>query len=100
MDLVVFLVLCGIVIFFFKRFSRFIYFIAITDIFLRIATFIKLQIGKGDIYAVLDKYIPNNIPSILDYYADGLLYTIFLWLYVIAFIIFEFYIIRTFFRKK
>ncbi|MBQ2409410.1 MAG: hypothetical protein II309_08245 [Bacilli bacterium] len=100
MDLVVFLVLCGLVVFFFKRFSSFIYFVAMTDIFLRIVTFIKVEITKGDIYAILDKYIPNNIPSILDAYADGLLLKIFIWLYVIAFIIFETYIIRTFFRKK
>lgn len=100
MDLVVFLVLCGLVVFFFKRFSSFIYFIAMTDIFLRIITFIKVEITKGDIYAILDKYIPNNIPSILDAYADGLLFKIFMWLYVIAFIIFETYIIKSFFRKK
>ena len=60
MDLVVFLVLCGLVVFFFKRFSSFIYFIAMTDIFLRIITFIKVEITKGDVYAILDKYIPSS----------------------------------------
>lgn len=100
MDLVILLVLLGVVIFFFRRFSSFIYFIAITDIFLRIVTFIKLELTTGEIFAFLNKYIPANIPAILGNYSSGLLYTILVWLYVIAFIIFEGYIIRTFFRKK
>ena len=88
MDLVILLVLLGLVIFFFKRFSSFIYFVAITDIFLRIVTFIKIELTSGDIYAILNKYIPANIPAILGNYSSGLLYTILVWLYVIAFIIF------------
>ncbi|MEG0266621.1 MAG: hypothetical protein RR659_03125, partial [Bacilli bacterium] len=63
-------------------------------------TFIKVEITSGDVYSVLDKYIPSNIPDILSNYSSGLLYDVFLWLYVIAFIIFEYYIIKTFFRKK
>ena len=100
MDLIIFIVLCGIVIFFFKKFSSFIYFIAFTDIFLRIVTFIKTEALKGDLYRVIDNYFPENIPAIIDVYADGLLLTVFIWMYVVAFIIFESYIIRTFFHKK
>ena len=44
MDLVIFVVLCGIVVLFFKKFSSFIYFVAMTDIFLRIVTFIKIEL--------------------------------------------------------
>lgn len=100
MDLVILLVLLGLVIFFFKRFSNVIYFVAITDILLRIISFAKVQLAKGDIYAFMDKYIPNNIPTILGHYSSGLLYTILLWIYVAVFIIFEFYIIRIFFKRK
>ena len=100
MDLVILLILMGIVIFFFKRFSNFIYFIAITDILLRIITFVKEELTTGEIYAFINKYIPSNIPAIIGNYSSGLLYTILVWLYVIAFIIFEFYVLRTFFRKK
>lgn len=100
MDLVILLVLMGLVIFFFKRFSNFIYFIAIADILLRIVTFAKEQLASGDVYTFMNKYIPSNIPAIIGNYSSGLLYTILVWLYVVAFIIFEFYILRTFFRKK
>lgn len=100
MDLVILLVLMGLVIFFFKRFSNVIYFIAIADILLRIVTFVKEQLATGEILAFMNKYIPANIPAIIGNYSSGLLYNILVWLYVVAFVIFEFYILRTFFRKK
>ena len=100
MDLVILLVLIGIVVFIFKKFSSFIYFVAIIDIFLRILTFIKLQISNYEIYSFLNKYIPTSIPGILNAYSSGILNTILVWLYVIGMMIFEFYIIRTFFKKK
>lgn len=100
MDLVILLVLIGIVVFIFKKFSSFIYFVAIVDIFLRILTFIKLQISNYEIYNLLNKYVPTSIPGILNSYSTGLLNTILIWLYVIGMGIFEFYIIKTFIKKK
>ncbi len=100
MDLIILVILIGIVVFFFKTFSSFIYFLAIVDIFLRIITFFKLQLANYEIYAILNKYIPTSIPGILNAYSTGILNTVLIWLYVIAMIIFESYIIKTFFRKK
>jgi len=100
MDLVILIVLIAIAIIFFKRFSSFIYFLAITDIFLRIMTFINVELARLGIYLYLNKYIPASIPSIINSYSSGILNTVLMWLYVIAIIIFESYIIKTFFRKK
>ena len=100
MDLIILVILIGIVVFFFKTFSSFIYFLAIVDIFLRIITFFKLQLANYEIYAILNKYIPTSIPGILNAYSTGILNTVLIWLYVIAMIIIESYIIKTFFRKK
>jgi len=100
MALVILIVLIAIVIIFFKRFSSFIYFLAITDIFLRIMTFINVELARLGIYLYLNKYIPASIPSIINSYSSGILNTVLMWLYVIAIIIFESYIIKTFFRKK
>ena len=40
-DVIVLLVLLGVVIFLFRKFSSFVYAVAIIDIFLRILTFIR-----------------------------------------------------------
>ena len=100
MDLAIFLILMALVIFFFKRFSSFIYFIAIVDIFLRILTFIKNNVNVPELYALINKYIPENVPSIIGRYTNGIIYTVLVWIYVIIFCIFLFYVTRTFFRKK
>ena len=100
MDLAIFLILMAVVIFFFKRFSSFIYFVAIVDIFLRILTFIKLNVNVPELYALINKYIPENVPAIIDRYTNGIVYTVLLWIYVIIFCIFLFYVTRTFFKKK
>ena len=100
MDLVILIVLIGIVVLIFKKFSSFIYFIAAADILLRILTFIKLQISNYEIYTFMNKYIPTSIPGIFNTYSSGILNTFLIWLYVIGMAIFEFYIIKSFFRKK
>ncbi len=99
-DLIVLIVLIAIVIVFFKNFSSFIYFFAIVDIFLRVFTLIKLNIPLQDIAAVIDNYIPASIPSLVGKYITGIPYTIFIWCYIVIFIIFETYIIKTFWKKK
>lgn len=100
MDLAIFLVLLAIVIFVFKSFSSFIYFVASADILLRILTFIKLNSNVPELYSLIDKYIPENIPAIIGKYTNGIVYTIILWIYAIIFCIFLFYTIRIFFKKR
>ena len=101
MDLAIFLILMALVIFFFKRFSSFVYFVAIVDILLRILAFIKDN-SVPELKTLIDKYIPENIPDIIDNYIkpDNIVFTIFLWIYVIIIGIFLFYTIRIFFKKK
>lgn len=99
-DLVVFIVLALLVIYFFRKFDSFVYFVAIFDILLRILTFIKYNIGLNDVKGLIDKYIPESIPSIIHKYINGLPASIIVWCYVIIMIIFEFYIIKYFWKKK
>ncbi len=99
-DLVVFIILLVIVIMFFKRFSSFVYFIAIVDIMLRILTFIKNNIGLPDVAALIGKYIPESVLAIIGKYADGIVYTVLAWVFVFIMMIFESYIIKFFIKKK
>ncbi len=101
MEVIIILAIIGLCVFFIKRtFSGFIYSFAIVDIFLRIMTFFKNNIPDKDISNVISKYLPENIPSIIGKYTDGLLNDILVWVYVIIMCIFLFYIIKTFIKKK
>lgn len=100
---VILLVICAIiVIMFFKRFSSFVFFIAIVDIFLRILTFIKNNIGLQDVADIIGKYLPENIIEIINKYTGNweLVNTILQWAYVIIMCIFLGYIIKIFIKKK
>ena len=99
-DLVVLIVLMVVVIFVFKRFDSFVYFIGSLDILLRILAFIRDNLPVPELKALLARYFPSSIPAILGRYMNGIVYSIFVWLYVIIFMIFWFYITRTFFKKK
>ena len=98
-DAIIFLALLVIVIFFFKRFSNVVFFVAIVDIFLRLLTFIRDNTFQ-EIKTFVTKYFPENIPGIIGKYAKGDLYTILVWVYVIVMCVFLFYVVRIFIKRK
>ena len=101
MDALIIVIIIFLAIFFVKRtFEGAVFAFAITDIFLRAMTFIKYNIGEKDISNVIGKYLPENIPAIMAKYTNGVLYQILLWIYFAVMVIFLFYIVRTFIRKK
>ena len=99
-DVIVLVFLIVLVVMFFKRFSSFVFFMAIVDILLRILTFIKNNIGLSDVSALIGKYIPASIPAIIDKYCNGIINTILQWAFVILMCIFLGYIIKIFIKKK
>ncbi len=101
-DLIVLLVLLILVIMFFNRFNSFVFFIAIIDIFLRILAFIKVNIPLKDISNIIDKYLPESIFNIIDKYTTSgeLFNTILKWAFVVIMIIFLYYIVKIFWKKK
>lgn len=99
-DLIVLIVLIFIVVMFFKRFSSFVFFMAIIDIFLRILTFIKYHIGLKDVNYIIGKYFPESILGIIDKYTNGLFQLILEWAFVIIMMIFLSYITKIFIHKK
>lgn len=98
-DLIVVLILLGIVIFLFRKFSSFVYAVAIMDIFLRIMTFIRDN-SVPELKSLIGKYFPESIPSIIARYSDGIFYTILMWVYVCIFTVFLVYITKYFIKKR
>lgn len=91
----------GAIVFFFKRtFSGFVYSVAMVDIFLRILAFIKAKLFAGNILVFLNKWFPVSIPAIIDKYTDGALCEVLIWVYIGIMVVFLFYTIRIFIKKK
>lgn len=101
MDIILVMLIVAIIVIFLKRtFSGFIYSLIAVDIFLRIITFVKLNIASGEFFEILNKYFPENIPDIINKYTNGIFNTALIWLFVAAYIVFEYYTVRILFKKK
>lgn len=84
----------------FRKFSKIVYAIAIIDIFLRLLNYISANIGIPGFHGWVSKIFPSSVPGLLDNYMNGIVLTIFEWIYVLFMVVFLFYIVRAFLRKK
>ncbi|MBR4262459.1 MAG: hypothetical protein IKQ35_03760 [Bacilli bacterium] len=99
-DLIVIIVLLALVIFYFRRFSNFVYAFAIIDIFLRILNFIENNVKVPELQKLISKYFPDSIEALIYHYTDGILTTILLWVYVVIFAIFLGYVFKIFIKRR
>ena len=100
MELAVILVLIAISFIYFRNVNSVIYTICTVDIFFRIVTKIETLINVDKFSFYVNKYIPNNILSIIDKYTSGLLNTIFVWIYIAIYVLFLFLVFKSLFNKK
>lgn len=101
MDIVVIiLVLIALAVMIFKKFSSFVYYVAIADIFLRIIAFLAANLPITVVANFLATYFPDSVADIIRLYSSGIFQTVLLWLLFLLYCFFEYYIIRTFFKKK
>jgi len=101
MDVIILIAVIVLFVFLFKRtFSSFVYAVAVTDIFFRIVTYLKIRLTSGVLYSFLDKYIPHDIPTVINHYTNDEFSIVLIWGYVILMIVFEVYAIRIFMKKK
>ena len=84
----------------FRRFSKFVYAFAIIDLFLRLLNYIANNIGIKGFDKWVNSIFPNSIPAIINNYTNGIVSTVLIWIYIGLMVIFLFYVIRTFVRKK
>ena len=84
----------------FRKFSKTVYAVAIIDIFLRLINYISANIGIPGFNNWVKSLFPASMPGLLDKYMDGILLTIFVWIYVALMVAFLFYVTRTFIKKR
>ena len=100
MDLIIILVLIILTIIFFRRFSNVVYIICIIDMFLRIISKIEVLLGIKEISNLVNRYLPDSLLAVINSYSYGIINTILVWLYLGIYVIFLYYEVCTFFRKK
>lgn len=100
MDWLVIVILLVIVGVYFRKFDKVVYAVAIIDIFLRVFKFLINNIQINGISEYVERYLPANIPSIINNYTTDILFNILTWIYVICMAIFLFYNIKYFFKRK
>lgn len=97
MEAIILILIIVILVLLFKRtFSSIIYATVIVDLFLHLVDYINSVFIKT---SVLDK-LPSGILDIINSNSKGLFNTIFIYVLVLVYIIFEFYIIKYFIKKR
>lgn len=99
-DLIILLAIIILVSTFFKRLSNFIFIIVIIDIFLKILSFIADNVFIPNLQMFLIKYFPASVSALITRYTSGPITTFVNWLIVIIYVMFLYYIVKIFFKKK
>ena len=101
-DLIVLIVLIIAVVYFFRRFSSFVYLMCAMDMLYRLLHFISENVQVPELSALIDKYIPYSMVDMFANYvgADGIIYIIISWAMFVLYCIFLFYTVRILVKRK
>lgn len=102
MDIVLIILVIAVILvaLFFKDFKSVVYFLGITEIFLRLAHRIAALLKIETITSFINKYIPPSLEGIINEYSTGILNTVLIWVLILLFIFFEWYLIKYWLSKK
>ncbi len=99
-DLIIFIALIVFVIIYSKHFQTYIFGIGAIDIFFRVLAFLKNNIPIKGIKGYISGYVPESISEVINKYTDGTISLLLIWAYVIIMIIFLYFVIRIFIKRK
>ncbi|MEG2564199.1 MAG: hypothetical protein RSA48_02125 [Bacilli bacterium] len=100
-DLIILGLIIAAVVICFRKFNSFVYVVAIIDITLRLLSFLANNLGVPEIVALIKRIdFPVSIPAIIDKYTNGIVTTVIMWCFFGVFVIFDYYVIRTFWKKR
>lgn len=101
MDIVVIIFILGMIaILIFKKPIYVIYYIAMVDILFRVLAFLAANLPIKVTYSFINKYFPISLNSMISIYSSGIFTTVLNWLLIIVYVIFEYYLIKMFLKKK
>jgi len=100
MDLMILLIFVIAIVIIFKDTKSLIYALGISDIFMKLVHFIKLQVDVPEFSALINKYIPSSLVAIINEYSEGIFNIILSWGYIIIMCMFLFYLLKYLIRRK
>lgn len=101
-DLLFIIILVVAVLFYFRRFSSFIYLMCSIDILYRLLHFIADNIPVPELSNLINKYIPTSLLGMFGNYigTENIVFTIIKWAIFVLYSILLFYIVRIIVRRK
>lgn len=99
-DIIVLVVFLLIVIIYSKRFQTYIFGFGMIDILFRILNVICGYLPSKSIRTIINTYIPSSVPGVINNYSSGIINMVITFVYVIIMIIFLFYIVKLFIKRK
>ena len=101
-DIIFVILLIVAVLFYFRRFSSFVYLMCSIDILYRLLPFISDNVPVKELSSLIDKYIPTSLLGMFGNYVgtENIIFLIIKWAIFILYCIFLFYIIRILVRRK
>ena len=99
-DIVVLVALIVFVVIYAKRFQTYIFGFGMIDILFRILNVINGYIPVKEVRTFIKTYIPASVPSVIKHYTSGVFEMVLIGVYVIVMIIFLYYIVKLFIKRK
>ena len=99
-DLIIVVAVLVIVLVVFKRFSSFVYAIALIDMFLRIVNYIASNLPITVVGTDIEKFFPSSVELIITKYTNGILCNVLMWVFVGLYACFWFYALTYFLNKR
>lgn len=99
-DLVALIVLIVFVVIYSKRFQTYIFGFGMIDILFRILNIINGYIPIKEVKTIINTYIPESVPSVINKYTKGVANIGLTWIYVIIMAIFLYFIVKLFIKRK
>ena len=101
-NVIIFVIVVGIIVFIFRRFSSFVYAICGLDILYRLLHFLGDNLHIREVSNIINKYIPESVVSMVGKFTGttGILYFILIWFMFIMYAFLLFYIIRILVKRK
>ena len=96
---IVLIIALVLIIIFFKDFNAFVYAFVMIDIFLRIVTYLKMNVLKDNAFGFFD-FIPESIPAIIRSFNLGTWTDIIMLIYVVIYMIFLGLLFSKFVNRK